>query len=476
MIEFNELSPVLMDRFIKEGKLPNFKRFYDEAYVYVSDAEEEPPRLNPWVQWVTVHTGLPFSKHGVFYLGEGHKLKEKCIWDYVSERNSHVLVCGSMNLRYDLPINGTVVPDPWTNDTTPYPEELGTYYRFVQHQVQEHTNLRASISPIDYLRFLLFMVTHGLSWSTIFFIARELARERFSNYRWRRTVILDRFQWDLFRWYFKKLKPQFSTFFLNSTAHFQHKYWRNMEPDLFKLPPAPEEQSECEKAILFGYQEMDQLIGRFMKLVGANGTLILATALSQKPCMVYDEEGGKCFYRPYNFEHLLDFAGVTQAHSVSPVMSEEFHIRFDDIEDMSVAAERLRSLRLNERPVLLVEERKDGIYSGCCVHDQVSRDAVLSIIGSEKVTEFLKLFYQGEGIKSGMHDPDGILWIRRPDRKHLVQDRKVSLCAVAPTVLNILGIPCPHSMTGESLFDGTDGPSDAKQFQGISEHFLAGRN
>ena len=62
LLEFNELTPSLISRFIAEGRLPNFKRLYDESRVFTTDATEdawEDKRLlNPWVQWVTVHTGV----------------------------------------------------------------------------------------------------------------------------------------------------------------------------------------------------------------------------------------------------------------------------------------------------------------------------------------------------------------------------------------------------------------------------------
>ena len=45
LIEFNELCPSLMDRFLGERKLPNFQRLYDQAQVYVTNAEEEAPNL-----------------------------------------------------------------------------------------------------------------------------------------------------------------------------------------------------------------------------------------------------------------------------------------------------------------------------------------------------------------------------------------------------------------------------------------------
>jgi hypothetical protein len=63
ILEFNELCPSLMQSFIQQGRLPNFQRFYQESVVYTKDAEAEAPFLEPWIQWVTVHSGLPYREH-----------------------------------------------------------------------------------------------------------------------------------------------------------------------------------------------------------------------------------------------------------------------------------------------------------------------------------------------------------------------------------------------------------------------------
>ena len=74
-----------MDRFIAEGRLPNFKRLRDRSEVFVTDVRSAPRYLEPWIQWVTVHTGVPYSEHKVFRLSEGHKAHQKRIWDLVSQ-------------------------------------------------------------------------------------------------------------------------------------------------------------------------------------------------------------------------------------------------------------------------------------------------------------------------------------------------------------------------------------------------------
>ncbi|MCC5656502.1 hypothetical protein LC608_05810 [Nostoc sp. XA010] len=451
-LEFNELCPSLMERFIKEGKLPNFQRLYEQSEVYTTDAEEKPPFLEPWIQWVTVHSGLPYSEHQVFRLDEGHNLNSKRIWDIVSEAGLKVWVCGSMNANYNSPLNGYIMPDFWSTKVTPNSAELLPYFRFVQKQVQEHTNDSAPFSRGDYLRFLGFMNSHGLSLDTIAAIIQQLIREKITKrYRWQRATIADKLQLDLFRSYYQKFKPHFSTFFINSTAHFQHMYWRNFEQDKFPVKPSEKEQLEYEKAILLGYQQMDKLIASFLTLVDSHTTLMFSTALSQQPCLTYENSGGKRLYRPRKFENVLEFAEVNSKYVCSPVMAEEFYIRFENEQDATEAEQKLLALQVNQRPMMRLKRNGKDVFGGCGIFDQLSNDAILSIANSEKSIPFFKIFYQIEDIKSGMHHPDGILWIRKPSCQHSIHKDKVSLLSIAPSILELLDIPKPDFMRGTAL-------------------------
>ena len=47
LLEFNELCPTLLDRWIEQGELPNFKKFRDSSESYVTLADAEPPALEP---------------------------------------------------------------------------------------------------------------------------------------------------------------------------------------------------------------------------------------------------------------------------------------------------------------------------------------------------------------------------------------------------------------------------------------------
>jgi hypothetical protein len=65
----------------------------------------------------------------------------------------------------------------------------------------------------------------------------------------------------------------------------------DLECPAFTLKPRAEEQGKLANAILFGYQTMD-------RLVDEDGTIIFCTALSQQPCVMYEEQGGKVPYSP----------------------------------------------------------------------------------------------------------------------------------------------------------------------------------
>lgn len=452
VLEFNELSPILMETFIEQGYLPNFKKLRDSSQVLTTNAEEVAPTLDPWIQWVTAHSGLSFDEHGIHHLGDGHKLTVKSLWDLISDSGKTVWVCGSMNIKYDTPIRGAVIPDPWSVGVAPYPSELNDYYTFVQRNVQEYTNDSVPLSRADVVRFLKFMVRNGLSPKTITAIVNQLAKEKISGKgRWKRATILDKLQRDVFIHHLKTRRPAFSTFFLNSTAHFQHVHWRNMDPEPFKIKPTDKEQAEYQHAVRYGYEEMDKLLGDVFAAAPPDAIIVLATALSQQPCLFYEDIGGKTFYRPRVGEKLLEWLDIRNYKSIEPVMSEQFHIRFDNDALAREAARKLEALNVDGKPLMMVEIRDGNVFSGCKVYEQISNEAKITGGPNGSSIGFYRLFYQVESLKSGMHHPDGILWMRIPGVPPRVYKDTVSLRDFAPTVLAMFGIEKPDYMSGKVL-------------------------
>ena len=177
-------------------------------------------------------------------------------------------------------------------------------------------------------------------------------------------MILDLLQYDLFRWHWKRAKPDFSTLFLNSTAHYQHLYWRNMEPEHFKVKPEPGEQAVYQEAILYGYQQMDKLCGQLMEMAGSDTTLVLLTALSQQPSVKYEDIGGKVLYRPNDFEKLLEQIGIDQAAEVTPVMAEEFNLDFASEDDARAVEAKLEQISVDGEQMMRSKREGNEIKTG----------------------------------------------------------------------------------------------------------------
>ena len=62
----------------------------------------------------------------------------------------------------------------------------------------------------------------------------------------------------------------------------------------------------------------------------------------------------------------------------------------------------------------------------------------------EESAPFFDVLYRLEIVKSGFHHPDGMLWVRRPDRRHRVHEGKIPLRAVAPMILDSFGVQMPE--------------------------------
>jgi hypothetical protein len=447
-LEFNELCPALLERWMSEGLLPNFKRFFDDSDIYTTESDEDSPHLEPWIQWYSMHTGLPFKDHKVFHLTDGPKANHPDIWQILLQSGKTVWNCSSMNAKGFEAEGSCFLPDPWCTGEKAFPAELQIFHNVVARQVQQYSNSEHTLSRSDYIDFLSFLLSHGFRMKTAAAIVRQLVRDRFDvEERWRRAVLLDKLQFDVFRHYFKKYRPDFSTFFLNSTAHYQHTYWRHMEPEAFRVQPSEEERRRFGGAILFGYQSMDRLLGDFFRLESSDVMLILATAISQQPFLKREGSGGQHFYRPRDFESLLDSLGI-RAREVRPVMTHQFLLSYSSESEARMARAKLESVFCDGNQVFdFASSDPSTLYLGCQIYSSLPHD-VMATMGNGFSVPFFDLFYAIGGIKSGCHHPDGVLWIKSGE--HKVHTEKISILDVLPMLLRQYGIAKPRNEVAQT--------------------------
>ena len=467
LIEFNELCPALLDRWMAAGELPNFRRFREMSEAFVTESDErEAPNLEPWIQWYSLHSGLAFDQHRVFHLADGPRAGHEDIWRFLSRHGRRVGNFGSMNAAPLSSKGDFYLADPWCATNSANPPNLQAFQDFVSRQVREYSRKDGMASISEAAGFSMFMLRHGLRAETAARFAARLSAEKIwdRGSKWKRATLLDLLQMDVFFNLLKGSQADFATFFSNSTAHFQHAYWRHMDPKPFLVRPAAGELAKYGDAILFGYKCMDKLLSRFFELEHGGTVLVLATALSQQPFLRYEQSGGQHFYRPRDVQALLDLMGV-HAISVEPTMTNQFNLHCA-AEEGDAVEESLLALRMDGEPVFLTQRMSPGqVYFGCRVSRIVPAGAVVTRVGSNEALQFSDLFYLIEGMKSGRHHPDGVLWIKTGVGSETAD--RVSILDVFPTIAEmVLGGASDWQVTPEGI--PRRGDSLVSRFSGLS--------
>ena len=411
ILEFNELCPRLLARFMDEGRLPNFSRLHGSSHVYTTTTSDE--HLEPWIQWVNFHHGIPAARHGVLDLDQGHTVTEPAFWDVLAGEGRTALVFGSMNTAPARSPLVTQIPDAWTT-RVPVPAEFRPFYDFVRAHVLGHTDGSASGATLG--AFLRFMASHGLSLATVMHLARQLIHERVArrDVRWRRAAALDYLQWDLFEHLWHSRRPDLAVFFSNSTAFLQHRYWRHMEPQAYRVRPDAEALETYGGAIRYGYEKMDRMVGKALAMADERTAIAFVTALSQQPNLRYEDIGGKFVYRPRDFRQLLDLAQIPQHATVEPVMTHQAWLTCRDEAEAAASAAALLRLHMNGEPIMSARQAGNRVFFDCKFISRVPDDSFIDLAGRAERVPFARYFGAVGEIVNGRHHPDGAFWLHTP--------------------------------------------------------------
>ncbi|MEE2922708.1 MAG: hypothetical protein VYC38_13170 [Pseudomonadota bacterium] len=427
VLELNELCPPILNRMMDAGDLPNFRKLHDSSDVYVTHTDD--PTLEPWVQWPSFHTGQPESVHGAQELDEGHIIQTPRIWDRLAETGVDSIVFGSMNADSAHKDTVFLVPDPWSAGVRPSDPAYDAFHKFISFHVAEHTNPNARPTRADALNFVKFMLGHGLSLKTITTAMSQIAGEKTSSgdRKWRRALVLDWMLWDVFANTWSSRRPKFATFFANSTAFLQHRYWRHMEPDAYQVKPSEREMADFGDAVEDSYRHMDTIVGKAFDLVGPSGRIILATALSQEANTRYEHIGGKFVYRPHSFKDLFAWAGGPQPTSFEPVMTHQAWASFAS-EDAAIEAEAtLDALQSNGKTIMEWRRTGNRVMFWCGLISRTEPGFELTHAKTGKSIAFDDLFMLVGQVNNSQHCRDGAFWVQSRDGSSRVHADKLPL-------------------------------------------------
>lgn len=456
LLEINEITWNLIDPFIEAGKLPTFAKLKKEGAWAAPMSVDLPPQLDPWITWTTVYTGRTQAEHNVFHLQQPPEtIKAKRIWEICREAGLRVGVFGSLGSYPPQEVEGFYVPDTFSPDAATFPARLSpiqklnlTYTRSIRLENDEDGLAFKAKLGKDLLGL-------GLRLSTCTRILRQLANEKITpDNRWQRVVLQPAVNFDFFSRLYKQNKPDFASFHTNHVAHFQHTYWKAMQPEAFPQPTTEKERKIYGNAIEFGYASADELLKRAARLCDENTVLFVASSMGQKP-FINDSEKGKQIGQLRSLDNLVEILGLKGQVKTLSTMSDQFNIYPNSDKTKQIVKEKLSTAYIDapERPMFYVSELDDFITVNLTHYDEISEDSQCHFPNNEenKIFRYEDLVYQTGHSKSGCHDPQGMLIIYGNGIARGGKIEDVNNLDIAPTLLTILGLPVPPEMKGRVL-------------------------
>lgn len=456
LLEINEITWNLIDPMIDQGKLPNFARLKNEGTWATPMSVDLPPQLDPWITWTTVYSGRSQAAHNVYFLEQPpDSIKAKRIWEYCHEQGLRVGVYSSLCSWPPQAVNGFYVPDTFAPDTQTYPSALQpiqdlnlTYTRSIRlpkdgDGVTEKIKLGAKLLGL------------GLRAGTAFRIASQLVHEKISpEIRWQRVALQPFVNFDFFARLYRQHLPEFATFHTNHVAHYQHTYWKPMQPEVFPQETSSEEIRIYGKAIEHGYQTADELIGRVLKLIDHDTTLMVASSMGQKP-FISNLKKGRRIKQLRSLDQLLKILGVTEKAKALTTMSDQFNIYTDNKSDAEFISKALQSAYVDTKiqPMFSVETFAENITATLKTYDEVNENSrsFFPHLDENNSFRYEDLVHNTGMMKSGCHDPKGMMILYGNNIQRGKQITDCNNLDIAPTLLTLLGLPIPAVMEGRVL-------------------------
>ena len=439
-IEMNEISSSVIDSLIAKGKLPNFAKLQRDWTFLKTTSETQYDKLEPWIQWVTVHTGKTYDEHRIFHLSDVHQLQHKQIWEMLSEQNIESGIVGSMNvLRRDTK-GGIFFSDPWAIQNETYPASLRPLWEIISRRVQGHATSNVTFSDIvqglkSCLQFRLPAKLYAKMASQI--ISQKLNPKN----KWKLATVFDWFLVHIFKNVLKTTNFGFYTLFLNATAHYQHHYWRSFDGKDFDPSIKYPDINDDDDPMSYGYTEYDKILGEIFTITerDPDTLVVILSALSQIPYTAKEAEGGMNYYRLNDHKAFAQSVGLGAEYEIFPMMSRDWQIKYTDDIDRQKALNILRHLTINGEELFQTKEDTEGFIF---VETKYSKgikntDNILDKHGNS-VAKFTDIF-TNTAIKSGHHTGLGNLWLS-DKQLNLPQGSKVPLTFLYDFTQKALGV------------------------------------
>lgn len=368
IIELNEFNDALLEASVQEHDLPNLQKVlsFNKTHYYTDDKYES-DFLEPWVQWVSVHTGTPATTHQIKHLGDVPSLKFKQFWETLSENGITTGVWGVMNGARNQAKNALFfLPDPWTFSEQAFPNTLNALLSLPRYLAKNYCNLSKKTMLKKGLELVQFILQSG-KFGSISLETLKLFKDIY-KYGPKHFVFISYFDVIsslLFTQYVDKYQPQCSILFMNSLAHIEHHHWT--KGTHVATPP-----------IVHGLKQIDKILDVLLNKYEKTHHIIMHNALSQ---MNTNKETPWILYRQKDPTSFLFKMGL-QPIKVEQLMTHDGHAFFKTKLECDNAFSVLGNAHINGKKLFLVEINSDSptkLFYRLDFTDEVAKSATFTL-------------------------------------------------------------------------------------------------
>ena len=397
LIGLNELNFEFINYYITQGLLPNFKTLFEIQPPIETISEDDYKLLEPWIQWVSIHTGKTFEEHQVFRLGDIVDRPEiSQIFEELESKGYKVGAVSPFNAENRLKNPAFFVPDPWTKTSPSGNWVVKALAKAVSQSVNDNSQSKLNLKSILSIVLGVLVYVPIVRWFYYIKIFLKATKPGL------KAVILDGLLSDVFIALWKKTTPDFSVLFLNSGAHIQHHYLFNSQAYQGEIKNP---NWYCEKGfdpLIQVLKEYDITLGRLLKL--QNIKIVIATGLHQQP-----HKHLTFYWRIRHLEKFSQMVGVKNFIQISPRMSRDFLIEFSNDSDSKIADELLNSYyaKSDDQKIFKIDNRGTSLFVELIYSNDISDvDAIYSKT-TNQVLEGFKSYVSFVAIKNGEHNGIG---------------------------------------------------------------------
>jgi hypothetical protein len=338
LVEINECD---FDYFLYGSKKYNYsiiKKFFlrkEKLNTFTND-KFEGFNLDPWVQWVSVHTGKLSKNHKNYRLGQTLNITNEQIWDKLSKKKVTSSIWGAFNSTLKSKKNiDLFFPDPWSFKESAFPKNLNNFLKLPRYYAQNYPTIN-KFKATYYGLILLYKIFFSKSFFYLFKNSFPLLKiflfsglKTFNLYFFLDLISLLTIKRSL-----EKNKSDFTIIALNSFAHYQHNYWNDKRSE----------------HIYFWY--LNKIIKIIDEISKSYNSTIIFNGFSQKK--IKNEyhlraRNPKKFLKKVNLDYL----------SIEPNMTTGAIINFKSITDKKKAIKKLNSLNIYDYPIFEIQNYKN---------------------------------------------------------------------------------------------------------------------